>query len=92
MNGFSIKEGDIIGLDNKKILAKSDSVSEAVIKLVAKMKEESHQVITLYYGENVTEEEAEAVCDSIRAKLGEDVDVSALPGGQPVYYYFLSME
>ena len=37
------------------------------------------------YGEDVTEADAEAVCESIRAKLGEDVDVSALPGGPPVY-------
>ena len=40
----------------------------------------------------MTEEYAEAVCDSIRQKLGDEVDVSAIPGGQPVYYYYISIE
>ena len=48
--------------------------------------------VTVIYGSDVTEEEAEAACDAIRAKLGDKVDVSAIPGGQPVYYYFLSVE
>ena len=48
--------------------------------------------VTVIYGEDVTEEQAEAVCDSIRNKLGDSIDVSAVPGGQPVYYYFLSVE
>ncbi len=56
LNGFSIKEGDVIGLDDKKILAKSHSLEETVLKLVARMKEDFHQVITLYYGEDVKEE------------------------------------
>lgn len=91
MNGFSIKEGDIIGLDNKKILAKSSSVNETVLKLLAKMKEESHQVITLYYGEEVQEEDAEALCAEIAEKY-PDCDVDFHFGGQPVYYYILSLE
>ena len=63
LNGFTIKEGDIIGLDDKKILAKSRSVEETVLKLIGKMKEDSHQVITLYYGEEVKEEEADVLLD-----------------------------
>ena len=65
MNGFSIKQGDIIGLDDKKILAKSSSTEETVMKLLAHMKEDSHQVITLYYGEDVKEDEAAALCEKI---------------------------
>ena len=91
MNGFSIKEGDIIGLDNKKILAKSASVDETVVKLIAKMKEEFHQVITLYYGEDVKAEEAEALCQEIAEKY-PDCDVDFHEGGQPVYYYIISLE
>lgn len=91
MNGFSIKEGDIIGLDNKKILAKSSSVNETVLKLLAKLKEDFHQVITLYYGEEVKEEEAEALCAEIAEKY-PDCDVDFHFGGQPVYYYILSLE
>lgn len=91
LNGFSIKEGDIIGLDDKKVLAKSQSVDETVIKLIAKMKEESHQMITLYYGDEVKEEEAAALCETIAEKY-PDCDVDFHNGGQAVYYYIMSLE
>ncbi len=91
VNGFNIKEGDIIGLDDKKILAKSKSIDETVLSLLDRLKEDHHEVITLYYGEGVTEEEAQA----LTAKVGEafpDCDVDVHCGGQPVYYYLLSLE
>ncbi len=91
LNGFSIKEGDIIGLDDKKILAKSHSLEETVLKLIARMKEDFHQVITLYYGEDVKEEEAETLCEQIAEKY-PDCDVDFHNGGQSVYYYILSLE
>ena len=91
MNGFSIKQGDIIGLDDKKILAKSSSTEETVMKLLAHMKEDSHQVITLYYGEDVKEDEAAALCEKIAEKY-PDCDVDYHSGGQPVYYYIISLE
>ena len=91
VNGFTIKEGDIIGLDDKKILAKSESVNETVVKLINRMKEDFHQVITLYYGEDVKEEEASALCEQIAEKY-PDCDVDYHSGGQPVYSYVLSLE
>ncbi len=91
LNGFSIKEGDIIGLDDKKILAKSHSLEETVLKLIGRMKEDFHQVITLYYGEDVKEEEAEALCETIAEKY-PDCDVDFHNGGQAVYYYIMSLE
>ena len=91
LNGFSIKEGDIIGLDDKKILAKSHSLEETVLKLIDRMKEEFHQVITLYYGEDVKEEEAAALAETIAEKY-PDCDVDFHNGGQAVYYYIMSLE
>ncbi|MBE7085683.1 MAG: DAK2 domain-containing protein [Clostridiales bacterium] len=91
LNGFSIKEGDIIGLDDKKILAKSQSVEETLLKLIGRMKEDFHQMITLYYGEDVKEEEAEALCATIAEKY-PDCDVDFHNGGQSVYYYIMSLE
>ena len=91
LNGFSIKEGDIIGLDDKKILAKSQSLEETVLKLIGRMKEDFHQVITLYYGEDVKEEEAYALCELISEKY-PDCDVDFHNGGQSVYYYIMSLE
>jgi len=91
LNGFTIKEGDIIGLDDKKILAKSQSLEETVLKLIAKMKEETHQVITLYYGEDVKKSEAEALVEAVSEQY-PDCDVDFHNGGQSVYYYIISME
>ncbi len=91
LNGFSIKEGDVIGLDDKKILAKSHSLEETVLKLIDRMKEDFHMSITLYYGEDVKEEEAEALSEVIAEKY-PDCDVDFHNGGQAVYYYIISME
>ncbi len=91
MNGFKFKEGDIIGLDNKRILAKGVNIEETTEKLVKALKNPDHEMITLYYGEGVKEEDAEALA----AKLSEvypDCDVDFHFGGQPVYYYMVSLE
>ncbi len=96
VNGFKITEGDIIGLDDKKILAKSDkdkkdNISEAVLKLIEKLKEDYHEVITLYYGEGVEEADASALAERVQEAFS-DCDVDCHYGGQPVYYYLLSLE
>lgn len=91
MNGFKLKEGDIIGLDNKRILAKSESIEETTIKLVKALKNEEHELITLYYGEGVTEEDAEKLAGKISEQYPE-CDVDFHFGGQPVYYYIVSLE
>ena len=96
VNGFKINEGDIIGLDDKKILAKSDkdkkdNISEAVLKLIEKLKEDYHEVITLYYGEDVQEADATALAERVQEAFS-DCDVDCHYGGQPVYYYLLSLE
>lgn len=91
VNGFRIHEGDIIGLDDKKILAKGTTVNETVLKLIARLKEDFHEMITLYYGTEVSEEDANALA----GKIGEvypECDVDVHFGGQPVYYYLLSLE
>lgn len=91
VNGFSLKEGDIIGLDDKKILAKGNNIEDTLTDLVKKLKDSTHEIITLYYGKDVKEEEAEAAA----AKLAEafpDCDVDYHFGGQPIYYYIVSLE
>lgn len=91
MNGFKLKEGDIIGLNSKKILAKSDNIDETTLELIRKMKTPEHEMITLYYGEGVDEGAAE----ELAAKVGEafpDCEVDVHYGGQPVYYYIVSLE
>ncbi|MBO5327598.1 MAG: DAK2 domain-containing protein [Clostridia bacterium] len=91
MNGFHLKEGDIIGLDAKKILAKGNNIDDTTIALIKKMKNDEHEMITLYYGEGVKEEEAEALAEKV-AEQFPDCDVDFHFGGQPVYYYMVSLE
>ena len=88
---FHINEGDFIGLDDKKILSKGTNLSDTVMALVAKMKEESHEVITLYYGAAVAEEEAQALAEKLEETYS-DCEVDIHFGGQPVYYYIISLE
>ena len=96
--GHKIKEGQILALDNGKLSFVDTEVSHAVPKLAKTLANgrfaagKDVNFITVIYGEDVTEEQAAAVCEAIQAKVGNEVDVSAIPGGQPVYYYFLSVE
>ena len=91
VNGFHLKEGDIIGLDDKKILAKGTNVDDTLLSLVAKLKDSTHEIITLYYGKDVSEEDAEALAGKL-AEQFPDCDVDFHYGGQPIYYYIVSLE
>ena len=90
MNGFSVKEGDIIAISNKKIIAKSTSITEATLNSVRKVCADC-DMVTLYYGEGVTENEAMHVAEVIESEY-PDLEVAAYYGGQPHYYYILSAE
>lgn len=91
VNGFNLKEGDIIGLDDKKILAKGNNVDDTLIHLVERLKDGSHEIITLYYGQDVSEEEAEELAGKLAEKF-PDCDADYHFGGQPIYYYIVSLE
>lgn len=91
MNGFKLKEGDIIGLDAKKILAKGADIEETTLALIKKMKHDEHEMITLYYGEGVDEEQCKALAGKVAEEF-PDCDVDYHYGGQPVYYYMVSLE
>ena len=90
MNGFDLKVGDIMGLDNKKILAKGKEVSQVAIDLIEKMRKDE-EIITLYYGQDVTEDDATAL-QSVIAEKYPDCDVEIHYGGQPIYYYYIALE
>lgn len=94
MDGIDLKKGDIIGLDDKNILVHNHNVNDVVIKLIdklnAKRKGNTDQ-ITLYYGENVDAAEAEELVKKVK-ELHPDIEVLNFYGGQPHYYYFISLE
>ena len=91
VDGFDLAVGEIIGLDDKAILAKGKLVGETTTKLIEKMMDDSIMNITLFYGEDIREEEANALVESLSKKYPE-IEVSAVYGGQPVYYYLVSVE
>ncbi len=88
--GFDLKIGDVMGLDNKKILAKGKDVSEVTIKLIEKLRS-VEDIITLYYGQDVKEEDAIKLQQTISEKYPE-CEVELHYGGQPIYYYYISLE
>ena len=91
VDGFNLSKGDIIGLDDKKILAKANSICQCTLNLIEKLANESHCVVNLYYGADISEEDAEKVCDAVRERF-PDLDVELFFGGQAVYYFVVSLE
>ena len=90
--GFKIKEGEIIGLDNGKLVLKEKDPCRALMKLIKSMRKKDTQFVTIIYGEDVTEEQAQNVYEEAKNKLGNDVDVSLINGKQPIYHFVLSIE
>ena len=88
--GFDLKVGDIMGLDNKKILTAGKDVSEVTLNLIEKLRSEE-EIITLYYGQDVKEEDAVKLQEIIAEKY-PDCDVELHYGGQPIYYYYIALE
>ena len=91
MDGFSVHEGDIIGLYGKKIVAKGRDVADVVRHSLKKMVDDDSSVISLYYGSDVKEEDAAVLAESLQEEY-PDVEVMALDGGQPYYFYVFSVE
>ncbi|MCI9031266.1 MAG: DAK2 domain-containing protein [Clostridia bacterium] len=91
IDNFKLKEGDIIGIDSKSIVAKGEKVEKVTKDLVEKMMDSDVSNITLYFGDSVTEEEANAIAQDLTDKYKKcDVDIHF--GGQPLYYYIVSLE
>ena len=90
MDGFELKVGDIMGLDSKKILSIGKDISEVTFDLIEKIRS-GEEIITLYYGKDVKEDEAEALAEAVRERF-PDCDVEVHYGGQPVYYYYVALE
>ena len=91
MDGKEIKQGDYMGIADKKIVAVEKGLPEVTVELVEGMIDEESELVSIYYGADVTEKDAEAVADLI-LKDHDDLEVEVQYGGQPVYSYFVSVE
>ncbi len=91
MDGKEIKQGNFMGLTDKTIVSVDESVQKAAKELIESMLDENSELISLYYGADITEEEAENLADLI-LKEHEEMDIEVQYGGQPIYSYFVSVE
>jgi len=91
IDGKEIKQGNIMGLDDKTILAVGDDISETTFELIENLVDENSELISLYYGADITEEIADELAELIMKKY-PNMDVEVHYGGQPIYYYVLSVE
>ncbi len=90
-NGIEIKEGDIIGLHNGQIEFSGQSIHDVVLEMMKQIITDEDELVTVYYGADVTEEDAKAIAQEIESEYA-DCDVEYHSGGQPLYYYLISVE
>ncbi len=91
LDGMEIKQGNIMGIGDKTILAVGEEIKATTFELVQKLTDEVSELISLYYGEEITEGEANELAEEIMEAY-PNLDVEVHYGGQPIYYYVLSVE
>ena len=89
-NGKQMKKGQILGLAENKVTVVADTRADCLRELLAQ--EQGLACVTVFYGEEVYDAEAEETQKLLAELLGEDVDLALVPGGQPVYAYLIAVE
>lgn len=90
MNRFSVKEGDIIGICDKKLVAKGSDVEQTTLDTIEKLAK-GKDMLSVYFGQDVTQEEADSLMQKVADKF-DWLETACYRGGQPHYYYILSAE
>jgi uncharacterized protein len=91
INGMSVKKGEVIGLVNGKLKLKGTAAAEVAMGALSEVQAEDYEIITIYYGEVVTNDQAEQLSNEI-AKRYPDQEIEVIDGGQPHYHYIISVE
>ncbi|MCL4268365.1 MAG: DAK2 domain-containing protein [Anaerolineales bacterium] len=91
IDGVTVKDGQVIALLDGKLVASAGTVESGVMELLEKANAESHEIVTLFYGEGMPHAEANRVADAIREKF-PNLEVEVQEGGQPHYQFILSLE
>ena len=91
-DGKPIKKGEIMALENGKIVATGSDITKMTYRLARSMKKKDTQFITVISGCDVSEEDAQRTTELVKTKCGGNLEVSHINGGQPVYYYMISVE
>ena len=91
-DGHSIKKGELMALLGGKITFVDTDLEKTVLKLLKQMIKKDSQFVTVIYGADVTESQAAAIEEQIQAKYGSKTEITVINGGQPIYYYIISVE
>ena len=91
IDGFKLKEGDIIGLGEKKIVTKGNNVNKVTEDTIEKLMTDEISTISLFYGSDVSPVDAGALVDTLKDKY-PDIEIDCHQGDQPLYYYLISLE
>mgnify|MGYP004458387295 CR=1 FL=1 len=91
IDGFKLKEGDIIGLGEKNIIAKGEDVNKTTLTTIEKLMKDNAATLTLFYGNDVSQETADKLVETLSEKY-PNIEVECHSGGQPLYYYLISIE
>ncbi|MBO7520093.1 MAG: DAK2 domain-containing protein [Clostridia bacterium] len=91
-DGHKIKEGEIMAMTGGKIAYVDTDVQRAALKLLNKMVKRTSEFVTVIYGEDITDAEAEDLQNQLEEKYGDKLEITFVNGGQPVYYYIISVE
>ena len=91
IDGFEIKENDYMGIGDKTILAVGTDMNTVTLQMLDKMIDEDTEMVSIYFGSESSEDDASVIAEAIEEKY-PDVDVEINDGGQPIYYYVISVE
>lgn len=91
LNGRKIQKDEIIGITNGEIISNGNDKEQTVISLIEEMIDEDDTFLTLIYGEDIKDDEAEDLLEILEDKF-EDLDIQLINGKQPIYYYIISLE
>ena len=91
-DGHKIKQGEIMAMTGGKIAYVDTDIEKATLKLINKMIKRNSEFVTVIYGEDISDTDAAALERQLNDKYGEKVEITFVNGGQPVYYYIISVE
>ena len=91
-DGKPIKKGELLALANGKIVFTETELEHCMVKLVKNLINKDSAFMTLFYGEDVTEDQAEQITAVLNEKYGDKLEITLVNGGQPVYYFIISVE
>lgn len=90
-DGVEIKENDVLGITDGTISANGTNMEEVVLKTIASAVDDETEIITLYYGSDISEEGANEIAEKLE-EIYDEIDIEVYYGGQPLYYYIFSLE